>query len=769
MGTKSEEEEVVKVKCNRSDPTASIGLELRQRNPDAPIVITGIEPGSLFDSSKLRTGLKLLRINGRCPESMVDATQIFKETTGTLCIEAAGLRAGSVSGKKAPVAFASPAAAVAAKPADELPKGWTKESKPRMSGNRMDKSWTSPEGRKFDTFLKARAFADASTANRKRIASPKGVAVPPTKRAKGRESTVASLKPKVGGATADETDVGQHNAMVVFSPSSPFSGHTNMPLQINGGVPLQIVVRPDEKPKSRSFISIWAEGRELSLAYSLSGSHSPQREFTHNRRAYSLVARKVHQEKTSIHGFANKKNVDLIYVATKGPGLSEWNLQKELEKIADFRSLAPEKAVARFDLLLTPGRHEHVWDRLTADNFEMIGEDSQQGCGFIPEGFFHDLFRNKVASTRADSLQVRIFGPSIGVSKGMLMKKSGISKIQLPPSMIKVGPSRSNHRNTWVVIVAKGVYPCESNVSLGRYMDPESDNPCKSFMQRPARPLSEMYIRLIIGLGVPRRAVMSYVRNAKTIKGLKHAHLRGVYDPSGELPADTVFVTGYSSDDASERQHFAKNSKKLFVTRSPCVEPSDGKMLRVVSSKPKLMKKDTWEWLCVFPFGHIIFSKPKEFSAPLPMLVGEGDLDGDDYFVCWDDVILKHMGSKAVKTRMHKEEDKQRRDALQENTAMKAGPCHRRGSSAWLQEAQNLMLNFDTLKQISTLTGKLYGLCTRTSDESNDGIYDKDARAFGRGFKDSLSVLKHGGQIELPSHVCEKIKPKSLHDCIQWK
>jgi hypothetical protein len=88
-------------------------------------------------------------------------------------------------------------------------------------------------------------------------------------------------------------------------------------------------------------------------------------------------------------------------------------------------------------------------------------------------------------------------------------------------------------------------------------MDPESDNPCKSFMQHPVRPLCEMYARLIIGIGVPRGAVMSYVRNTKKIKGLKHAHLRGVYDPSGELPVDTVFVTGYSSDAASETQPFA--------------------------------------------------------------------------------------------------------------------------------------------------------------------------------------------------------------------
>jgi hypothetical protein len=267
-------------------------------------------------------------------------------------------------------------------------------------GGKQWKTWISPEGRKFNSSVKASAFVDAvnqdtacaSTANRKRIASPKRVVVPPTKRAKGRESTVASLQPKVGGATADEiqyeveaildrriqdgrteyllkwkghtectwepacklcnktlaearnifvdADAEQHNTMVVVSPSSLFSAKTNRKFQINGSVPLQIVMRPHEEPKSRSFMSMWAEGRELSLVYSLSGSHSPQREFTHNRRTYSLVARKVHQDKTNFHGFASKTNVELIYVATKGPGgLIEWNLQNKLEKIADFRLL----------------------------------------------------------------------------------------------------------------------------------------------------------------------------------------------------------------------------------------------------------------------------------------------------------------------------------------------------------------------------------------------------------------------------------------------
>ena len=41
------------------------------------------------------------------------------------------------------------------------------------------------------------------------------------------------------------------------------------------------------------------------------------------------------------------------------------------------------------------------------------------------------------------AIQVRVFGPSVGVGKGMLMRKPGLGdRIQLTPSMLKVGPSK---------------------------------------------------------------------------------------------------------------------------------------------------------------------------------------------------------------------------------------------------------------------------------------------------------------------------------------
>jgi hypothetical protein len=48
----------------------------------------------------------------------------------------------------------------------------------------------------------------------------------------------------------------------------------------------------------------------------------------------------------------------------------------ELDNFADFRSLAPKKAIARLRHFLTPGSTNHVWDVcLMKDNFEILDED----------------------------------------------------------------------------------------------------------------------------------------------------------------------------------------------------------------------------------------------------------------------------------------------------------------------------------------------------------------------------------------------------------
>ena len=67
------------------------------------------------------------------------------------------------------------------------------------------------------------------------------------------------------------------------------------------------------------------------------------------------------------------------------------------------------------------------------------------------------------------SIQVRVFGPKIGVAKGMLVRKPNITKIQLVPSMIKVGPSNvASEGDDWVCVVVKQVHPTSGNIVVSK-------------------------------------------------------------------------------------------------------------------------------------------------------------------------------------------------------------------------------------------------------------------------------------------------------------
>jgi hypothetical protein len=679
----------------------------------------------------------------------------------------------------------------------DFPPGWMRQSKQRSSG-KVDHYWTSPAGKRFDSKKKALHYTEKCAAERSSSAARPNTSVSARKERKGnaansRPSTVPRRPQPNMIPDGRAKNTSPHNltkernqrkaevsSMVEFNSTSPFSSESST-LSLNGTIAKKIIMDSQPTgtpPKTQTFLSLWARGTELNVSYEVKFGIEiiePKREFAVKGRTYSLLAMKLHTEGDGgfggAGGWAKKKTIVLTYIALKGPGLKdEWNLQNKLEEIADFRSLAPNKAIARLAHFLTPGSSDHVWN-LTKDNFEILDEDYfHQGCGYIPEGFIEELHHGKsTTAKRIHSLQVRCVGPCIGLIKGMLMRKAGIQKIQLPPSMRKVGPSRKN-KSDWVVMIAKGLFPSTSNVNIGKYLDPESPDPCSSFLQRPAKPLSKMYDRLMVGLGVPEAVLKKYKTRAKQMKGLKHAHLKGVLDPTGMLPEDSILVTGWCKDSSGERKPFPQGLNKLFVTRAPCLEPSDAKMLQVVSRKPKQMPQASWDWLRNFSFGHIIFSVPKKSknAVPLPAIVGEGDLDGDDYFICWDEFIIKELEKKKARHRMREEEAKQRLIIRTGPSDSTKGPPSRSGSACWLQEAQDLMLDFSRVKNVSELSGKLYCLCTKIAEESDEGIWDTDARAFGRAFKDSLDMIKHSGDVELPSHLREKVKPSHLQEYIRW-
>ena len=108
--------------------------------------------------------------------------------------------------------------------------------------------------------------------------------------------------------------------------------------------------------------------------------------------------------------------------------------------------------------------------------------------------------------------------------------------------------------------------------------------------------------------------------------------MKGSIDPTGALPRKTVFISGYTKDSDNNRAMFGKVHTKVYLSRSPSLEPTDAKLVSVVGSKPKEMSEDDWDMLCSYGFGTIIFPRSKNGSTPLPCVIAGMNIP--DYLYC---------------------------------------------------------------------------------------------------------------------------------------
>jgi len=393
---------------------------------------------------------------------------------------------------------------------------------------------------------------------------------------------------------------------------SPFNAHST-PSPENGLNCSQYKIVRLTAKKEVSFFNARFPSRVCSVESSLKDS-PPEKKLILDGMKYTLASAKLVKDNQGWSKFAKEKKIELIYIQASG-------LQKHLEQICSFSVMRPEKVVARLAQLQSESKQVLYID---PSKIEFIKEEGHEGCGFYPEGFFDDAGGRK----NYDAMQVRIIGPQVGLAKGMLLKKRGITCIQLPSSMMKAPPSKTCDGN-WAAVIIKNKFPSEENNQMGRLLDPDAANATGSWMDQDRKPLSKIYKRMLIGFGVEEKVVNSYAsQSKKNPKKLKHVHLKGVIDPTGKLPENKVFISGYTTDGDNNRQLFGKVHKKIYISRSPCMEPEDAKLISVVGSKPTNMSKDEWELLCSYRFGTIIFSQSR-LSVPLPCVIADGDLDGD--------------------------------------------------------------------------------------------------------------------------------------------
>ena len=357
-------------------------------------------------------------------------------------------------------------------------------------------------------------------------------------------------------------------------------------------------------------------------------------------------------------------------------------------------------------------------------------------------------------------IQVRCFIPTMGLYKGMLMKKKMrdniSSPIQLPESMKKVEPSVGSEDNKAMMIICQaGIDPSKHNSYIGRLPSINGDArppPEKSFQPKE---MSTMIYRLLTALNVPKEVLNEYKKNCKArVDEIGHTFVRGVADPTDSLLPGYCFLTGVKN----------KNTlgDELFVTRSPCIKKTDGKMLKVVTKKPEAMSDEDFEFLQSLSFGTIIFAFPNDGMKAIPELIANGDLDGDRYFVCWNKEILEHIQAEPFVEEVSCEISKKE---VKEEATIKTD-CDKKLSvnRDWFQLAQERMADMSII-DLDELIGKLYNASEKAANNDKLGMESKDAQSFADAYYQALDSAKHGNKIVLPVHL-HKTLPEYLQKYI---
>jgi len=498
-----------------------------------------------------------------------------------------------------------------------------------------------------------------------------------------------------------------------------------------------------------AFQKIWGEGNYLNLEMPLDpkdlDADLPLTQTVFGK-VFELYHAKVKEDNSCGLSYSKSKKVIAYYVHTN-------NLRLHEEMLADFGTLPPSKIWARRGHFLSSAtklkfNNEYGVKSIAADDVVMIEDLGTVGCGFISEQYLEALLGNNTEARRTLGIQVRIFIPTKGVFKGMLMRKQGInSKIQLNESLRKVLPSKSDEASDNGHIVIKRTFPSKDNFQgVGRlFQNPDdlSKNKIKSITKSfrdglqkgTSCKLSPMYQRVLQGLGIPKDILKQYIRQyQKNAENLCHTHVIGMSDPTNKLPPNSVFLTGILEID------------RLFVSRSPCMEAEDGHVVKVVQTKPTEMRDDEWEWLQSLTFGAIIFGNPRPGDRPLPELIADGDLDGDLYFVLWHKTLLSLIQPVSFT-------NDELLAPIKDDTAKE-----KQYDPHWFDKTQRFISRIPHLHaDIDQLIGMTY-----KASEAIDDIRDSDSTSFARAYKQALDAKKHGGSIFLPEHLWETV-PNKLH------
>jgi len=157
------------------------------------------------------------------------------------------------------------------------------------------------------------------------------------------------------------------------------------------------------------------------------------------------------------------------------------------------------------------------------------------------------------------------------------------------------------------------------------------------------------------------------------------------------------------------------------------------------------MDQEQWDYLASRPMGEIIFHNKKPFSEGigLPMMTGEGDLDGDLYFICWDENIITHCDIPIKQDADHRESGDIFEYPFPEIYSES-------DADDWLRKSQVHMTD-PRNKDDKKFIGKLYNELKSGKHNAHDNFL------LGMAYKECIDGQKHGGKIKLPDFLAKKI------------
>ena len=197
----------------------------------------------------------------------------------------------------------------------------------------------------------------------------------------------------------------------------------------------------------------------------------------------------------------------------------------------------------------------------------------------------------------------------------------------------------------------------------------------------------------------------------------------GVCDPSGSLRPKTVFFQ------PTIRGHLTiLDDVRVVVAKNPCYHPGDIRILRCT---------DVLE--CRHLVDCIVF--PTEGRRPHPDEIAGSDLDGDKFFVCWDEDLVPR-----------KEEDPCQYPA--------AKPIKRSNPTR-----EDFLTHF--ARYSNATVSKLDGLFDRWAD--SEGINSAQCKMVAALFSRAIDAAKTGERVKIPGNILDAPVKNENSDTFVWQ